>query len=51
LKAVDRVQMREELKLKQIQLQIAGFYSECKGFCPQPDFLDELKLDDRSKDK
>jgi hypothetical protein len=43
--------MREELKLKQTTAQMAAFYSECKSFCSVPDFLEELKAEDRAKDK
>lgn len=42
--------MREELKLKQVQLNINNFYSECRGLFPLPEFA-ELKLEERQQDK
>ena len=50
-KIVDRIQMREELKMKQMTAQLASFYNECKAYLPIPDFMEELKADDRAKDK
>lgn len=50
LKAVDRIQMREELKYKQVQLQLSGFYADCKGLIALPDFT-EVKLDERPAEK
>jgi hypothetical protein len=50
-KIVDRVQMREELKLKSTVAQLSAFYAECKSFVPVPDYLEELRPDDRVKDK
>jgi hypothetical protein len=38
-KIVDRLQLREELKLQQVTLQLSSFYSECKSFMPVPDYL------------
>ena len=51
LKAVDRVQMREDLKFKQVQMQLTAFYTECKGYAVQPDFAEELKPEERARDK
>lgn len=31
--------------------QLTSFYAECKSFLPVPDYLEELKIDDRVKDK
>jgi len=38
-KIVDRVQLREEIKMKNCLAQMQTFYNECKNFCPVPDFL------------
>jgi molybdopterin/thiamine biosynthesis adenylyltransferase len=51
LKIVDRIQMREELKLNQVSIQLSGFYYDCKSFIGQPDFFEEVKLEDRAKEK
>ena len=50
-KIVDRVQLREEIKMKNCLAQMQSFYNECKNFCPVPDFLEELRPEDRAKDK
>lgn len=50
-KVVDRVQMREELKFKATVAQLSSFYAECKAFVAAPDYLEELRPDDRLKDK
>lgn len=50
-KIVDRVQMREELKFKSTVAQLSAFYAECKSFVAPPDYLEELRVDDRVKDK
>lgn len=42
--------MREELKYKQVQLQLSGFYADCKGLIALPDFT-EVKLDERPAEK
>ena len=51
LKTCHRVQAREEMKLKQVQLQCSAFHHELRHFSPAPAFLDELKPEDRVKDK
>lgn len=43
--------MREQLKMKQMTTQLASFYNQCKSLIPIPDFIDQLKTEDRVKDK
>lgn len=50
-KIVDRIQMREQLKLKMTAANLCSFYGECRSFAGLPDFLQELKMDDRAMDK
>jgi hypothetical protein len=51
LKLADRAQEREELKLRQVQLNLSAFYGECRALLPTADFLEEVRPEDRAKDK
>jgi hypothetical protein len=37
--------------MKQMTAQLASFYNDCKSLIPVPDFIEELKPEDRAKDK
>lgn len=43
--------MREELKFKQIQLQLTNFHNDCKQFFGAPNFFTQFDAQTRAKDK
>jgi hypothetical protein len=43
--------MREELRLKHLQSQLAIFHNECKAFFGVPSFFGEVMSENRVKDK
>lgn len=50
-KIAERIKLREELKFKQIQLQLTNFHNDCKQFFGTPSFFSQFDADSRLKDK
>jgi len=47
----ERVELREELRLKHVQAQLTLFHNECKGIFGMPTFFGEVIQESRVKDK
>ncbi len=50
-KIAERIKFREQLKLKQIQVQLTNFHNDCKQFFGFPTFFGQFDTESRTRDK